>query len=81
MCFSKKEGVSVCKGYIFSDASVVHAFGTGQLQAIISVMGLRLSAGKPIRRAVTTMRSVDVVVGEDHLLGPCCQQYNWQTGW
>ena len=22
----------------------------------------------------------DLVVGEDHMLGPSCQRYNWQTG-
>ena len=36
--------------------------------------------GKPTRRAVTTMGSNDLVVGEDHMLGPSCQQYNWQMG-
>ena len=36
--------------------------------------------GKPTRRAVTTMGSNDLVVGEDHMLGPSCQRYNWQTG-
>ena len=39
-----------------------------------------LSPGKPTRRAVTTMVSNDLVVGEDHMLGPSCQRYNWQTG-
>ena len=32
------------------------------------------------RSAVTTMGSNDLVVGEDHMLGPSCQRYNWQTG-
>ena len=32
------------------------------------------------RRAVTTMGSNDLVVGEDHMLGLSCQRYNWQTG-
>ena len=26
------------------------------------------------------MGSNDLVVGEDHMLGPSCQRYNWQTG-
>ena len=38
------------------------------------------SAGKPTRRAVTTMGSNNLVVGEDHMLGPSCQRYNWHTG-
>ena len=37
-------------------------------------------AGKPTRRALTTIRSNDLVVGEDHMFGPSCQRYNWQTG-
>ena len=32
------------------------------------------------RRAVNTMGSNDLVVCEDHMLGPSCQRYNWQTG-
>ena len=43
-------------------------------------LGPWFSPGKPTRRAVTTMGSSDLVVGEDHMLGPSCQQYNWQTG-
>ena len=39
-----------------------------------------LSPGKPTRRAVTTMVSNDLVVGEDHMLGPSFQRYNWQAG-
>ena len=35
---------------------------------------------KPTRRAVTSMGSNDWVVGEDHMLGPSCQRYNWQMG-
>ena len=35
---------------------------------------------KPTRRAVTTMGSNDLVVGEVHMLGPSCQRYNWHTG-
>ena len=26
------------------------------------------------------MGSNDLVIGEDHMLGPCCQRYNWQSG-
>ena len=26
------------------------------------------------------MGSNDLVVGEDHMLGPSCQRYNWQMG-
>ena len=61
-------------------ASVVHASGSGQLQANPHVAGPWLSPGKPTRRAVATMGSNDLVVGEDHMLGPSCQRYNWQTG-
>ena len=39
-----------------------------------------LSPGKPTRRAVTTMGPNHLVVDEDHMLGPSCQRYNWQTG-
>ena len=60
------------------DYSVVHAYDTGQLQAIPQVVGPRLSHGKLTRRAVTTMGSIDLVIGEDHLLGPSCQLENWQ---
>ena len=66
--------------YHCSDASVVHASGSGQLQANPHVAGPWLSLGKPIRRAITTMGSKDLVVGDDHMLGPSCQQYDWQTG-
>ena len=62
------------------DTSVVHASGSGQLQANPHVVGPWLSPGKPTRGAVTTMGSNDLVVGTDHMLGPSCQQYNWQTG-
>ena len=61
-------------------ASVVHASGSGQLQANPHVAGPWLSPGKPTRRAVTTMGSNDLVVGEVHMLGPSCQRYNWHTG-
>ena len=39
-----------------------------------------LTYGKPTQRAVTTMGSNDLVVGEVHMLGPSCQRYNWLTG-
>ena len=63
-----------------SDVFVVHATGSGQLQANSHVEGPWLSPGKPIRRAVTTMGSNDLIVGEDNMLEPSCQRYNWQTG-
>ena len=67
--------------YIYAlHASVVHASGSGQLQANPHVAGPWLSPGKPIRRAVTTMGSNDLVVGEVHMLGPSCRRYNWHTG-
>ena len=65
---------------IVPDASAVHATDSGQLQAILHVAGQRFFHGKPTRRAVTTMESNDLVIGDDHLFGPSCQQYNWQTG-
>ena len=63
-----------------ADASVFHASGSGQLQANPTVAGPRLSPEKPVRRAVTTMGSDDLVVGDDHMVGPSCQCYNWLTG-
>ena len=57
----------------------VHASGIRQLQACLSVVGLRLSLRKPTQREVTTMRSSDLVVVEDHMAGPGYQRYNWQT--
>ena len=66
--------------YIYPDASVVHASGSGQLQANPHVAGPWLFPGKSTRRALTTIMSNDLVVGEDHMLGPSCQRYNWQTG-
>ena len=66
--------------YVCPDAFVVHASGPGQLQTSPPVADLRLSAGKPTRRMVTTMECNDLVVGEDHLQGPSCQLYNWQSG-
>ena len=62
------------------DASVVHASGSGQLQANPHVAGPWLSLWKSTRRVVTAMGSNDLVVGEDCMLGPSCQRYNWQTG-
>ena len=61
------------------DASVVHASGSGQLQANPHVARPWLSPGKPTQRAVSTMGSNDLVVGEDYMLGPSCQRYDWQT--
>ena len=46
-----------CKYSNALHASVVHASGTGQLQANPHVAGPWLSPGKPTRRAVTTMGS------------------------
>ena len=56
---------------ICPDASVVHASGYGQLQANPHVAGLWLSHGKPTRRAVTTMGSNNLIVGEDHMCVRC----------
>ena len=50
------------------DDSVVHASGSGQLQANPHMACPWLSPGKPTRRAVATMGSNDLVVGEDHML-------------
>ena len=66
--------------YYSADASVVHASGSEQLQANPHVAGPWLSHGKPTQMAVTTMGSNDLVIGEDHMLGPSCQRYDWQTG-
>ena len=44
------------------------------------MVGPWLFPGKPTLRVVTTMGSNDLVVGEDHMLGPSCQRHNWQTG-
>ena len=65
--------------YIARYASIVHASGSGQLQANPHVAGPWLSPGKTTRRAVATMRSNDLVVGEVHMLGPSCQWHNWHT--
>ena len=61
----------------YHDASFVHASGIGQLQTNPSVVGPSLSPGMSTRRAVTTMGRNDFVIGEDHLLGSSCRQYNW----
>ena len=57
-----------------SDTSVVHASGSGQLQANPHVAGLLLSPGKPTQRAVATMGSNDLFIGEDHMFGPSCKR-------
>ena len=62
------------------DASVIHAFGSGQLQANPHMVGPWLSPEKPTRRAVTTTGSNQLIVGEDHMLGPSCQRNNWLSG-
>ena len=72
--------INCVNGTVSPDTSVVHASGSGQLQANPHVAGPWLSPRKPTRRAVTTMGSNDLVVGEDHMLGPSCQRYNWQMG-
>ena len=72
--------VSACNSIFCPDASVVHASCSGKLQANPHVAGPWLSLGKPTRRAATTMGSNDLVVGEDHILGPSCQRHNRQTG-
>ena len=43
---------------------IVHASGTGQLQANPHVVGPRFHPGKPTRRAVATMGLNDLVVGK-----------------
>ena len=70
--------------YICPDACVVHASGTKKLQANPTVPDPRLSNcnydGKLMVTMVTMMESIDLVVGEDCLLGSRCQGYNWQMG-
>ena len=70
-----KEAIVLCP-----DVSVVHASGSGQLQANPHVAGPWLSPGKPTRRVVTMIGLNDLVIGEDHMLGPSFQLYNRQTG-
>ena len=36
--------------------------------------------GNPTQRVITMVGSNDLVVGEDHMFGPSCQRYDWQTG-
>ena len=71
--------VLVCMS-ICPEHPVVHASGTNNCRLISPVTGHRFSPGKPSRRATTTMGSDEFVVGEDYLLGPSYQQYDWQTG-
>ena len=54
------------------NAFVIHASGTGQLQAIPHVVDPMLSHGKPTRREVTMMESNDLDIGDDHLLEQSC---------
>ena len=42
--------------------------------------GSRLSPGKSTRGAVSTMGSNDLVIGENHMVGMSCQEYNWLAG-
>ena len=63
-----------------TDASVVHAYCTEQLQANPTAPGPTLSTWRPTQRTVSTMGSIDLVVGEDHFVGQSYQRYNWQTG-
>ena len=72
--------ISAVISFFCPDACVVHASGSGQLQANPHVAGPWLSSGQPTRMAVTTMGSNDLVVGEDNMMGPSCQRYNWHTG-
>ena len=78
-CLSPLQELRICIDYHCPNASVVQALGTEQLQANPPVVGPRLSPGKSTQRAITTMRHNDLVVGEDHMLGPSCRRYNWQT--
>ena len=80
MFFLNSLAFHVCMYICVPDTPVVHASGSGQLRANPHVAGPWLSPGKSTRRAVTTMGSNDMVVGEDHMFGPSCQRYNWQTG-
>ena len=57
--------------HICPDASVVHASGSGQLQANPHVAGPRLSPENPTLWAVTTMGSNDLVVGEEMKMKMC----------
>ena len=52
----------------YPDTSVFHSSGSGQLQANSHVASPWIFPGKPTRRTVTTMGSIDLVVVEDHML-------------
>ena len=58
------------------DASIAHASDTGQLPANPPVAGPRHFPGKCIWWAVTIMS----LIGEDHIVEPGYQRYDWQTG-
>ena len=51
-------------------ASAVHDSGTEQLKSNPRETDPGLYHGKSNRRTVTRMRTNDVVVGEDHVVGP-----------
>ena len=70
--FSGRVVMGVC---VTPHASVVHISGTGQLQANPLVESQRLAPGKPTRRTMTTMRSIDLVICDDHLSRLSCQRY------
>ena len=71
--------INECLLNTFHDDSVVYTTGTGQLQANPAVTDARLSLGKPTRRALNMMWSIDLGVGKDDLFGTSCQRYNWQA--
>ena len=52
----------------YDDVSIVHASGTGQLQANPPIAGLRLSPGKSTLWVVNVMGYNDLVMGEDHMV-------------
>ena len=62
------------------DASVAHASGSRQLPASTPVAVQKHSSGMSTRRAVATLGSNDLVVGEDHMVWPSCLLCNWHTG-
>ena len=64
------------RGFQANPASNVHASGIGQLQALPPVACLRLSTGKPTRRAVAMMRPNDMAIDEQQLLGWRSQRYD-----
>ena len=71
--FIEKVFTSICGNC--PDASVVHASGSGQLQANPHLAGTCFSTGNT-RRAVIKMESNDLVVGEVHTLGSSCPRYD-----